>query len=142
MTQTQLAHPARRRRWRRNQTVDCAQPARVTLAWTAAGDSGAPSRPAFEVELVAAPRRGELGWLAELAAARCNEVVLTAHVGNDGSAKHLVLELAELLTLELTATQPLIRVLFSAEPSYLPGPEAPLPRPAPNYEDFSTIGAI
>jgi hypothetical protein len=38
--------------------------------------------------------------------------VLTARLGDDQPAKHLVLELAELLTLELAATQPLIRVRF------------------------------
>lgn len=112
MNQTQLAHPARKRRFRRPGAAECAGPAQVTVSWTFENDLGAPSRTELEVGLDLSPTN--LHWLAELAAARCHEVVLTAHVGNDGSAKHRVLELAERLTLELTATQPLIRVLFPA----------------------------
>jgi hypothetical protein len=51
------------------------------------------------------------GWVEALSAARCSEVVLTA-LDDHPPAKHLVLELAELLTLKLAATQPLIRVRF------------------------------
>jgi hypothetical protein len=52
------------------------------------------------------------GWVEALAASRCSEVVLTAMLGDDQPAKHLVLELAELLTFQLAATHPLIRVRF------------------------------
>jgi hypothetical protein len=39
-------------------------------------------------------------------------VVLTVRLGDDGRARHLVLELAELLTQRLSATKPHIRVRF------------------------------
>jgi hypothetical protein len=58
-------------------------------------------------------------WVEAIAAAGCSEVVLTARLGDDGRARHLVLELAELLTRTLSATKPHIRVRFlppSAEP--------------------------
>jgi hypothetical protein len=54
----------------------------------------------------------EFDWLEALSAARCREVVLTARFGDNVPAKHLVLELAERLTFQLTDAQPLIRVLF------------------------------
>ncbi len=117
MNQTHLAHPAhpaRKRRFRRARAAECAGTARVTVTWTFENDLGVPSRAQLAFELASAPSLAELHWLADLAAARCHEVVLTAHVGNDRSAKHRVLELAERLTLELTATQPLVRVLFPA----------------------------
>ena len=91
---------------------------RVTVAWTPAND--APSAPT-ELELVAEHEgtatwscgpHFESDWVRTLASARCSEVVLTARLGDDQTAKHLVLELAELLTLRLAATQPLIRVRF------------------------------
>ena len=91
---------------------------RVTVTWTPAND--APSAPT-ELELVAelagtttwsCGGHFESDWVRALASARCSEVVLTARLDDDQPAKHLVLELAELLTLELAATQPLIRVRF------------------------------
>ena len=139
MTHPQLARPTRRRRWHRDQTVDWAKPVLVTVAWTSEDDVGAPQRSQLEVELSTSPSQSELSWLDRLAAARCNEIVLTAPVGNNGSAQHLVLELAERLTLELTATQPLIRVLFQAEP---PALESRSLSRSPFYEDLSAIGAI
>jgi len=51
-------------------------------------------------------------WVEALSSARCHEVVLTARLGDNLQAKHLVLDLAERLTFELTEHQPLIRVLF------------------------------
>jgi hypothetical protein len=51
-------------------------------------------------------------WVEAISAARCSEVVLTARLGDDGRARHLVLELAELLTQRLLATKPHIRVRF------------------------------
>jgi hypothetical protein len=59
-------------------------------------------------------------WVEAISAAGCTEVVLTARLGDDGRARHLVLELAELLTQTLSATKPHIRVRFLpslAEPS-------------------------
>ncbi len=58
-------------------------------------------------------------WVEAISSARCSEVVLTARLGNDVPARHLVLELAELLTFSLTESHPLIRVLF------LPAANAP-----------------
>jgi len=93
------------------------------VAWTPANHDGA-SRPArTELELVAGeeatanstwscPESFGSNWVEAISSARCNEVVLTARIGSDVSAKHLVLELAELLTFRLTESHPLIRVLF------------------------------
>jgi len=97
-------------------------PARLTVSWTTDHD-GAPGSAPIEVELVAesesAPNRTwtcseSFGsrWVDALASARCSEVLLTARLGNDLPAKHLVLELAQLLAFTLTDSQPLIRVRF------------------------------
>ena len=66
--------------------------ARVVVAWRPLSDGGT-------------------SQLEPLCAARCSEVVLTAQ-SDDPPSKHLVFELAGLLTLKLAATQPLIRVRF------------------------------
>ena len=96
--------------------------ARVSVAWSPARDiEGARSATELAVELGAeggyrwshAPE-ADGGWLDVLAEAGCTEVTLTARLGDHG-AKHAVLELAELLTFKLAATQPLIRVRFLAE---------------------------
>ena len=124
MNQPELAPPARRLRAR--QVENAAQrfvPARVTIAWTPSRHDGEPQRAPIEVELIAdldpavtsawlCPPGVGPNWLEALFAARCSEVLLTARLGDDLAAKHRVLELAELLTFKLTATQPLIRVLF------------------------------
>jgi hypothetical protein len=97
-------------------------PARVTVAWTTSNDDGVPRPTRTEIELVAGfdatggtwTCRESVGsnWVEALSSARSNEVVLTARIGSDVSAKHRVLELAELLTFRLSASQPLIRVRF------------------------------
>lgn len=51
-------------------------------------------------------------WVEAISAAGCHEVVLTARLGDDGTARHLVLELAEFLTQRLAATKAHIRVRF------------------------------
>jgi hypothetical protein len=97
--------------------------ARVTVSWTASNHDGAPLLVPGEFELTcpiaathshAWTRSDDFGfnWVEALSSARCREVVLTARLGDNPSGKHLVLELAERLTLELTQHQPLIRVLF------------------------------
>ncbi|HWZ89276.1 MAG TPA: hypothetical protein VNW92_10510 [Polyangiaceae bacterium] len=96
---------------------------RVTVAWTPSSDDSAKSFAPTEVELVAGiaadptttwtcRERFAANWVEAIASARCSEVVLTARLGDDLPGKHRVLELAELLTHELAATQPLIRVRF------------------------------
>jgi hypothetical protein len=99
-----------------------ANTAHVVVAWSPVNDGGTPSLEPTRVELEA-----ELGtpvsttwtcrtpsdsdWAEALSSARCSEVLLTA-LNDDEPSKHLVLELAGLLTLKLAATQPLIRVRF------------------------------
>lgn len=56
-------------------------------------------------------------WEEAISAAGCTEVVLTAHLGGDGRARHLVLALAEFLTQKLFATKPYIRVRFHSPSS-------------------------
>jgi hypothetical protein len=51
-------------------------------------------------------------WIETISAARCTEVVLTARLGTDGSAKHRVFALAELLTQRLADTKSQVRVRF------------------------------
>lgn len=104
--QSLLSLPARRGRAHRA----LPSASRVMIAWTSEKDHETRARSVAEIEL-----SGERTWVAALCADRCREVTLTAHVGNDATAKQHVLELAELLTFELAATQPLIRVRF-AEP--------------------------
>jgi hypothetical protein len=100
------------------------KPARVVVAWSSSFDAegGRCSAP-VNLELEASPsttagrtwRCRELGgasWVEAISAARCSEVVLTARLGNDERARHLVLDLAELLTRRLAATKPHIRVRF------------------------------
>jgi hypothetical protein len=85
-------------------------------------DDGAAELEATQVELEAdletptstawvSRRPSGSGWAEALYSARCSEVVLTAR-SDDPLWKHLVFELAGLLTLKLAATQPLIRVRF------------------------------
>ena len=124
MNQPELARPARAHRSRQvPRAPESVTAARVTVAWTAATHDGAPGLAPTEIELVAGldadqrrtwtcPRGPRSNWLEALRLAHCREIVLTARLGGDVLAKHLVLELAEFLTLELTLTQPLIRVLF------------------------------
>ena len=138
MTQLHPSRAARRQRFHHH-AAEWAEPAHVTVAWSSEAHAGFPTHTEVEVELVAKLTRSELHWLADLAAARCHEVVLTARVGKKAPARHLVLELAELLTVELAATQPLIRVLFAEERAHRAAPPA---RSLPRYDEFSTIGAI
>lgn len=99
----------------------------VVVAWSAPG-SAAPAAAVAQVELEAEPKpsgqptwncRAPSGWRWEeaLCAAGCDEVLVTAQLGDDRDAKHLVLGLAERLTQKLAATKPLVRVRFLAEPS-------------------------
>jgi hypothetical protein len=130
MTQLTRIESARRARGgprlrRVRGATDRADAARVTVAWTPSNSNfdGAPNPAPTELELVAgldaAPstvwtcrQRFGADWVQAIASARCSEVVLTARLGDDLPAKHRVLELAGLLTLELAETQPLIRVRF------------------------------
>jgi len=93
------------------------------VSWTAKNHDGAPllAPSEFELtrELAAGPNHAwtcadasGFNWLEALSSARCHEVVLTARLGDNLSAKHLVLELAEQLTFKLAEHQPLVRVLF------------------------------
>jgi len=104
--------------------------ARVTVSWTPKNHDGASvfAPPQLELtrELDAGPNRSwtcsdyfGFDWVDALSSADCREVVLTARLGDNIPAKHLVLELAEHLTFKLTEHQPLIRVLF------LPSSDAP-----------------
>jgi hypothetical protein len=97
--------------------------ARVTVAWTPTNDAGAPNVTPTEIELVSepdaepnrtwvCPQSFGSNWVEAISSAHCREVVLTARLGNNLPAKHLVLELAELLTFRLAESQPLIRVRF------------------------------
>jgi hypothetical protein len=97
-------------------------PVRVVVAWCKVSDDGVAALEPTQVELeadLAAPaattwvsrRPSGSGWAEALSSARCSEVVLTAR-SDDAPSKHLVFELAGLLTLKLAATQPLIRVRF------------------------------
>ena len=52
-------------------------------------------------------------WLEIIASKPCREIVLTAQLHGEPSLQHWVLELAERLTQQLSASQPLIRVRFS-----------------------------
>ncbi|HEY3255993.1 MAG TPA: hypothetical protein VGJ91_18670 [Polyangiaceae bacterium] len=125
MNQPELARPARRHRSRHvEHAPENGTAARVTVAWTPRAHDGAARTAPSEIELVAAlgagltrtwACTGSVGsnWLELISATDCREVVLTARLGNDVLAKHLVLDLAEFLTLQLTASQPLIRVLFA-----------------------------
>ncbi len=124
MNQSEPARPARRHRPQHvaRDRERWAIPS-VTVAWSPSNDQEASGFTLTEVELVAGPEATPnrtwtcpegLGanWIEALSSARCSEVVLTARLGNDHAAKHLVLELAELLTFKLTESQPRIRVLF------------------------------
>jgi len=106
----------------------------VTLSWTPATYDGArlhATAAAAEIKLTRELDHGtsrtwicsghaEFDWIAALCSARCSEVVLTARLGDNLAGKHIVLELAELLTFRLTATQPLIRVFFLPTPGAAP----------------------
>lgn len=102
---------------------DPAHPTRVVVAWSPINEGGPSGLTPTEIELVAeleatsSPKWTcrqslESGWVEALSSSRCREVVLTAMLDDDQPAKHLVLELAELLTFKLAATHPLIRVRF------------------------------
>ena len=103
----QSPHPLPARKGRARRPAPAAP--RLTVAWTPEKDPESRGQSVAEVAL-----SGERTWIAMLCADRCREVTLTAHVGNDAAAKQSVLELAELLTFELAATQSLIRVRFAA----------------------------
>jgi hypothetical protein len=107
-----------------------AHAARVIVAWSPATQDGAASFGPAQIELegqLDAPNSTtwtcrdsfESGWVEAISSAQCSEVVLTAELDHDLPAKHLVFGLAELLTLKLAPSQPLIRVRF------LPPPEPP-----------------
>ena len=112
----QIVSPSRRGRSRK--------PARVVVAWSSPFDAeGGRCLAPVNLELEASSSTtggptwrcrelGGAGWVEAISAARCDEVVLTARVGNDERARHLVLDLAELLTRRLAATKPHIRVRF------------------------------
>jgi hypothetical protein len=68
------------------------------------------------------PKNFGSNWVDAISPARRSEVVLTARLDDDASAKHLVLELAELLTFRLSESKPLIRVLFLPAASAARGP--------------------
>jgi hypothetical protein len=105
------------------------EPARVVVAWSSPSDSEAGRCLApvnLELEASSTANAGDAwrcrepsgaSWVEAISAAGCTEVVLTARVGEDGRARHLVLELAELLTQKLSATKPHIRVRFHSLPS-------------------------
>ena len=112
----------RPRAYRRTRAAECAAVPRVTVAWTASSRDGAPNIPT-EVELVAELESAASGmwtcadsfggnWVEAISSAHCSEVLLTARLGDDIPAKHLVLELAQLLTFKLSEGHPLIRVRF------------------------------
>jgi len=97
--------------------------ARVTVAWTPSIHELADGWGATEVELEALLATGAPttwtcrepcapDWVELISSAHCSEVVLTARLGDDAAAKHLVLDLAERLAFELASSRPLIRVLF------------------------------
>lgn len=124
MNQPELARPTRPRRAHRiRSAAERVTAARVTVSWIASPHTDAESLAPTELELVAGLESASdrtwtclqgfgSNWVEAISAARCTEVVLTARLGDDTPAKHLVLELAELLTFKLTQSQPLIRVLF------------------------------
>jgi hypothetical protein len=129
MAQRQIQSDLARAAWRRHPSGSTRrarrrQAARVVVAWSSPLDSEAgiclapvnlELEPAPSASVVGTWRCRELsgaGWVEAISAARCTEVVLTARLGDDGAAKHLVLELAELLTQKLSATKPHIRVRF------------------------------
>jgi hypothetical protein len=120
VNQLELARPTRARRIAA--LPHRAAPISVTVAWvTSAPELASGLRP-MTLELATEPETGTRtwtcpqgrgsDWLAALCLSGSREIVVTAELGNDTSAKHLVLELAELLTQKLSATQALVRVLF------------------------------
>ncbi|HET7544996.1 MAG TPA: hypothetical protein VFK05_34255 [Polyangiaceae bacterium] len=127
MTPSELAHLARRPRARRAAALrERVQAAQVTVTCTPGSHDGAPQLAPAPFELVSElgtnsnwTRAGdfESHWVEALSACRCREVVLTARLGDDLTAKQRVFELAEFLTFRLSQSQPLIRVLFLPAPS-------------------------
>jgi hypothetical protein len=110
-----------------------ANTAHVVLAWTPVNDGGTLAPVATQIELEAeletpaattwvCREASGSGWAEALSSVRCSEVLLTA-LSDDLPSKHLVFELADLLTLKLAASRPLIRVRFSP-PSELTQPRA------------------
>jgi len=122
LNHSELAQPARRPRARRGADLrERFTAARVTVTCTPGNHDCAPELAPGQFELVAGPSANSSwtctgglasNWLESLSAFRCREVVLTARLGDDATAKHRVLELAEFLTFKLSDSQPLIRVLF------------------------------
>ena len=124
VNQPELATPVRRPRSRRIARATARVPAaRVTVAWTASPQDSASELGSAAFELVAelapapnrtwtCPERVGANWLDAISPARRSEVLLTARLDDDATVKHLVLELAELLTFRLSDSQPSIRVLF------------------------------
>lgn len=99
-----------------------ARAAHVVVAWTAVSDGGGLVAEPTQVELEArlgspasttwtSREPADSGWAEALSTARCTEVLLTAP-DDDLRSRHLVFELAGLLTHKLLATRPLIRVRF------------------------------
>jgi hypothetical protein len=123
-----------------------AHAARVVVAWSPANSDGAGSFGPAQIELEGSPdalnstiwtcrQRFESGWVEAISSAHSGEVVLTAELDHDLPAKHRVLELAELLTMELAPSQPLIRVRFLPSPKSAPrGATARANRRAPRLK--------
>jgi hypothetical protein len=124
LNQSEPARPTRR--YRSRQVASAAErftPPRVTVSWSPSNYEGASGESTTEVQLVAeleaasgtmwtCPNGLGSNWVEAISTARCSEVVLTARLGDDPSAKHLVFELAGQLTFKLSDSQPRIRVLF------------------------------
>lgn len=119
---TQLSSTSPLRRHQRRARAARSNPVQVVVDWS---DPAIPGSTAARVELEAESRRdGETRWVSRhpsgssweetLAAAGCAEVVLTAELGDDPEAKHLVFGLADRLTRALAATQSVVRVRFLA----------------------------
>jgi len=113
----------RRRRGTASRRAGHAENARVTIAWTPSIREVAVGcgRAVVELEALLGSDAGTTwpwrepvapGWVEAISSAQCSEIVLTACLGDDAEAKHLVLALAERLTFELSTCRPLIRVLF------------------------------
>jgi len=113
--------------WRRHaaasRPVRAHEAARVVVSWSSEGDreAGRCFAPVnLELETSTTAPGGTwrcrdlsgASWVEAISAASCTEVVLTARLGHDGRARHLVLELAEQLTQRLSTTKPHIRVRF------------------------------
>lgn len=94
--------------------------ARVRVSWISqASVASCKDSAEFELDrefdlssgLFAVAARSGWTWVDTLARTQCTEVVLTAAF-DEGPAKHRLLALAELLTIELAARQGVVRVRF------------------------------